>query len=139
MPTHPAAGPAPAALPATAELTEEAMRVCDDLLTVYQVQQAARGRNRGQLTRQIGVLLGVAPHRLCHGGPMWAAITAGTLNPRWRDDVPARPDSLWSQLEALRTLLPPPTVRPTDVLEEYQLLLEASDDLFMSPGPPATD
>lgn len=81
---------------------EQVMRCCDDDLAVLQFVDLV------PLTPQAAAALGKLTHaypmRLVAGCPLMALVTGGPLDRHWRDSYPARPDSLYANLEFLAAM-----------------------------------
>lgn len=96
-----------------AACVEQVMRVSADESLALQVHAV---RTRRQLLVVLGASVGDLAGVFFTGSPLLAAAGVGVLDQAWRDRCPARPGSLFAELEFLRALQPP--LDAADILDE---------------------
>ena len=84
-----------------AELVEQLMRTTGDETLVYPVRTATSARH---LASVLGAVLPQLQVGLLAGSPAACLLGLTDIDPNWRDQYPAGPDSLWAELELLRAL-----------------------------------
>jgi hypothetical protein len=70
------------------------------------VQTVAACTDRQSLLTAMGASISTFTCALLAGSPLLAALAVAPLDSQWRSWFPPRPNSLWAELEFLRTLSP---------------------------------
>lgn len=83
------------------ELIEQLMRITDDETLLYRLAEAT---NRTEVLIGLGAALPHLRMELLAGSPVLAALGVANLDPEWRRNYPPRPQSLWAELELMRSL-----------------------------------